>query len=133
MEFCRRVYFGNMPHALRRYAWPFLLGFYPWTADDAAIDAIYRELHNKYEGLMTEWTAAEAIVKERDKEAFKAGKWESTLALLESEVYLDASFQLEKRPTCLQHQTRVARAAIQSPMPYNLPWTTRSPRLPWNH
>lgn len=70
------MYFGNMPHELRREAWPILLGLYSWDQDTTEQAKVYEDLRKKYEELLSEWTSVEAIVRERDKEAFMAGKWE---------------------------------------------------------
>lgn len=81
-EMYRLIYFGGVERDLRADVWPYLLGFYPWRDQSVADDGgdvnerILADLREKYETLMTEWMSVEAIVRERDREAFLAGQYE---------------------------------------------------------
>ncbi len=69
-ELYRLVYFGGVSKELRPTVWPYLLDFVSWTEN---VDEKLSSVRLRYEGLMTEWVAVEAIVRQRDKEIFDAG------------------------------------------------------------
>lgn len=56
---------------LRRKAWPYLLGLVEWTQDFEQLKNTFRA---KYYSDVVEWEKIEKIVRERDQEAFAAGK-----------------------------------------------------------
>ncbi|XP_022696019.1 small G protein signaling modulator 2-like [Varroa jacobsoni] len=71
-EVLRLVYFGGVEPNLRSKVWPYLLGHYKMSYT-------YKECHQKdnksqeaFETTMSEWLAAEAIVRQRDKETAAA-------------------------------------------------------------
>lgn len=61
---------GSDPSALRRQAWPYLLGLLNWSEN---IDDRYRQLTDEYSAAVEEWKKLEKIVRVRDHEAFTAG------------------------------------------------------------
>uniref|UniRef100_A0A9J2P6U4 Rab-GAP TBC domain-containing protein n=1 Tax=Ascaris lumbricoides TaxID=6252 RepID=A0A9J2P6U4_ASCLU len=74
-EFFLRVYRygieGSDPSALRRQAWPYLLGLLNWSEN---IDDRYRQLTDEYSAAVEEWKKLEKIVRVRDHEAFTAAR-----------------------------------------------------------
>lgn len=59
---------------LRKEVWPYLLGFYKFEAVDEQNQRHLDQTQTKYESSVTDWLSVEAIVKQRDIEAFKAGE-----------------------------------------------------------
>lgn len=71
-ELCRLIYFGGLASSIRREVWPYLLNHYKWcttTDERESWDAVMRVT---YEHSVSEWMAVEAIIRQRDKEAFAA-------------------------------------------------------------
>lgn len=67
-EFHRLVYYGGIEHSIRCEVWPYLLDHYGYEFNKDMRDKCDREMRQKYEMIMSEWLAVEAIVRQRDKE-----------------------------------------------------------------
>ncbi|XP_027196106.2 small G protein signaling modulator 2-like isoform X2 [Dermatophagoides pteronyssinus] len=86
MEFYRLVYFGGIEHSIRSKVWLYLLGHYHFDDDNEEKNKHDIEMREKYEMIMSEWLAVEAIVRQRDKEIVAAN-----LAKLSSESQNDST------------------------------------------
>ena len=71
-ELCRLVYFGGVDPSLRKEVWPCLLKHYAWNATDDDRETADTVVKISYEDSMSEWLAVEAIIRQKDKEAFAA-------------------------------------------------------------
>lgn len=92
-EFYRLVYYGGVEHSIRSEVWPYLLDHYGYEFDREARDRCDREMRQKYEMIMSEWLAVEAIVRQRDKEisAANLAKHSSESNTSTSEMQVDKS------------------------------------------
>lgn len=79
-EFYRLIYYGGIEHSIRKKVWPYLLEHYRFQ--DKHQDKLNHDdsMRQKYEMIMSDWLAVEAIVRQRDKEIVAAN-----LAKLSSE------------------------------------------------
>lgn len=79
-EFYRLIYYGGVEHSIRPQVWLYLLEHYKFTDNEEEKAKHDRETRQKYEMIMSDWLAVEAIVRQRDKEIVAAN-----LAKLSSE------------------------------------------------
>lgn len=79
-EFYRLVYYGGVEHGIRAKVWPYLLEHYRFEDTEEEKESHDCEMRQKYEMIMSDWLAVEAIVRQRDKELVVAN-----LAKLSSE------------------------------------------------
>ncbi|OTF82015.1 hypothetical protein BLA29_004424, partial [Euroglyphus maynei] len=86
MEFYRLVYYGGVEHSIRPKVWLYLLEHYHFDDDNVAKQKHDIEMRERYEMIMSEWLAVEAIVRQRDKEIVAAN-----LAKLSSESQNDST------------------------------------------
>ncbi|KAK0416535.1 hypothetical protein QR680_012547 [Steinernema hermaphroditum] len=70
-EFFYRTYLYGIQDELRAYCWPYLLGFARWSED---VDEKLVQCRFQYEQEVADWAKLEIIVRQRDKEAFKAAR-----------------------------------------------------------
>ncbi|TKR77414.1 hypothetical protein L596_018394 [Steinernema carpocapsae] len=70
-EFFYRTYLYGIQDDLRVKCWPYLLGFARWSED---VDEKLVECRFQYEQEVKDWVKLEVIVRQRDKEAFKAAR-----------------------------------------------------------
>uniref|UniRef100_A0A1I7XZL9 Rab-GAP TBC domain-containing protein n=1 Tax=Steinernema glaseri TaxID=37863 RepID=A0A1I7XZL9_9BILA len=70
-EFFYRTYLYGIQDDLRARCWPYLLGFARWTED---VDEKLVQSRFQYEQEVADWGRLEAIVRQRDKEAFHAAR-----------------------------------------------------------
>ncbi len=71
----KRIYLGCVEdNELRKDVWPYLLGFFKLEATPEQNQRLLDQTQTKYESTVTDWLSVEAIVKQRDIEAFKAGR-----------------------------------------------------------
>ncbi|XP_028967927.1 small G protein signaling modulator 1 [Galendromus occidentalis] len=71
-EVFRLVYFGGLEPNLRKKVWPYLLGHYKMSYTYQQCKEKDDKTHDSFESTMSEWLAAEAIVRQRDKETAAA-------------------------------------------------------------
>jgi len=71
--FCQNIYLAGMTDDMRKTVWPYLLGFYSWTDTEQVAAEKFRKTSQKYDTYAVEWLAVDAIVKENDRAAFRAG------------------------------------------------------------
>lgn len=88
MEFYRFVYFGGIEHSIRPQVWLYLLEYYNFTDTNEDKKKLDLKMREKYEMIMSEWLAVEAIVRQRDKEIVAAN-----LAKLSSESSNEMSLE----------------------------------------
>ncbi|MBN3319899.1 SGSM2 protein, partial [Atractosteus spatula] len=72
LELLRLVYYGGVEHKIRKEVWPFLLGHYKFGMGKKEMTQIDEKVAAKYQQVMEEWKACEAIVKQREKETHSA-------------------------------------------------------------
>lgn len=80
IEFYRLVYYGGVEHSIRPQVWLYLLEHYKFEDTKEVKKKRDMETRQKYEMIMSDWLAVEAIVRQRDKEIVAAN-----LAKLSSE------------------------------------------------
>lgn len=88
MEFYRFIYFGGIEHTIRPQVWLYLLEYYNFTDTNEDKKKLDLKMREKYEMIMSEWLAVEAIVRQRDKEIVAAN-----LAKLSSESSNEMSLE----------------------------------------
>ena len=71
-EFYRLIYYGGVEHSIRSQVWPYLLEHYRFGDTDEEKRKHDTEMRQKYEMIMSDWLAVEAIVRQRDKEIVAA-------------------------------------------------------------
>lgn len=68
MEVYRLVYYGGVEHKIRKEVWPYLLGHYAFNSTPEERTQLDDTCKRYYETTMGEWLAAEAVVRQREKE-----------------------------------------------------------------
>ena len=68
LEFYRMIYYGGIEHSIRAQVWLYLLEHYHFEDDYQVKMQHDTEMRQKYEMIMSDWLAVEAIVRQRDKE-----------------------------------------------------------------
>lgn len=68
LEIYRLVYYGACQHSIRKKVWPYLLGHYKFGSTEAERDDVDLLARQKYKRTMSEWSAAEAAIRQHEKE-----------------------------------------------------------------
>ncbi|XP_024944502.1 small G protein signaling modulator 1 isoform X2 [Cephus cinctus] len=63
----RLVYYGGVAPELRKEVWPYLLGHYQWGSSSNERQELDEGTRQSYETTMSEWLAAEAVARQRDR------------------------------------------------------------------
>ncbi|XP_068945738.1 small G protein signaling modulator 2 isoform X3 [Petaurus breviceps papuanus] len=72
LELLRRVYYGGVEHEIRKDVWPFLLGHYKFGMSKKEMEQVDEAVASRYQRVLAEWKACEAVVRQREREAHPA-------------------------------------------------------------
>ncbi|KRZ44466.1 Small G protein signaling modulator 2 [Trichinella pseudospiralis] len=67
-EFLMQVFFAGCDPSIRKEVWLYILEIYNWNKSDRENEIKIANLKCQYQDLLTQWTAVESIVREKDKE-----------------------------------------------------------------
>ncbi|KAL1234305.1 Small G protein signaling modulator [Trichinella spiralis] len=67
-EFLMQVFFAGCDPSIRKEVWLYILEIYNWNESDKETEMKIANLKCQYQDLVTQWTAVESIVREKDKE-----------------------------------------------------------------
>ncbi|KAF6096953.1 small G protein signaling modulator 2 [Phyllostomus discolor] len=72
LELLRQVYYGGVEHEIRKDVWPFLLGHYKFGMSKKEMEQVDTVVAARYQRVLAEWKACEAVVRQREQEAHPA-------------------------------------------------------------
>ncbi|XP_036989637.2 small G protein signaling modulator 2 isoform X8 [Artibeus jamaicensis] len=72
LELLRQVYYGGVEHEIRKDVWPFLLGHYKFGMSKKEMEQVDTVVAARYQRVLAEWKACEAVVRQREREAHPA-------------------------------------------------------------
>ncbi|KAM5274591.1 small G protein signaling modulator 2 isoform 2-T2 [Ctenodactylus gundi] len=72
LELLRQVYYGGVEHDIRKDVWPFLLGHYKFGMTKKEMEQMDAVVAARYQQVLAEWKACEAVVRQREREAHPA-------------------------------------------------------------
>lgn len=126
LELHRLVYFGGIEHDVRPLVWPYLLGHYP--AGSVAAERQERDASRQaqYEATLSEWLAAEAMVRHREGLHAKLSSESTTSEIpligpkdahLSNDVFEDGSSEggsMEAGPEGAEEEEEIAWEVVSS-------------------
>uniref|UniRef100_A0A8C3YC22 Small G protein signaling modulator 2 n=1 Tax=Catagonus wagneri TaxID=51154 RepID=A0A8C3YC22_9CETA len=113
LELLRQVYYGGVEHEIRKDVWPFLLGHYEFGMSKKEMEQVDTVVAARYQQVLAEWKACEAVVRQREREAHPA-----TLTKFSSGSSIDSHVQhLVHRDSTISNDVFVSVDDLEPPRP----------------
>ncbi|XP_020707014.2 small G protein signaling modulator 1 isoform X2 [Athalia rosae] len=94
----RLAYYGGVAAELRGEVWPYLLGHYLWGSSSNERQDLDEGTRQSYETTMSQWLAAEAVARQRDRPGSESSEGHSSEADQETESDLGDSIEDGSEP-----------------------------------
>ncbi|XP_053767543.1 small G protein signaling modulator 2 isoform X5 [Desmodus rotundus] len=113
LELLRQVYYGGVEHEIRKDVWPFLLGHYKFGMSKKEMEQVDAVVAARYQQVLAEWKACEAVVRQREREAHPA-----TLTKFSSGSSIDSHVQrLIHRDSTISNDVFISVDDLEPPKP----------------
>ncbi|KAF6096960.1 small G protein signaling modulator 2 [Phyllostomus discolor] len=113
LELLRQVYYGGVEHEIRKDVWPFLLGHYKFGMSKKEMEQVDTVVAARYQRVLAEWKACEAVVRQREQEAHPA-----TLTKFSSGSSIDSHVQrLIHRDSTISNDVFISVDDLEPPKP----------------
>ncbi|XP_055983834.1 small G protein signaling modulator 2 isoform X2 [Sorex fumeus] len=113
LELLRQVYCGGVEHEIRKDVWPFLLGHYKFGMSKKEMEQVDTAVAARYQRVLAEWKACEAVVRQREREAHPA-----TLTKFSSGSSIDSHVQrLIHRDSTISNDVFISVDDLEPPKP----------------
>ncbi|KAM5308425.1 small G protein signaling modulator 2 isoform 2-T2 [Glossophaga mutica] len=113
LELLRQVYYGGVEHGIRKDVWPFLLGHYKFGMSKKEMEQVDAVVAARYQRVLAEWKACEAVVRQREREAHPA-----TLTKFSSGSSIDSHVQrLIHRDSTISNDVFISVDDLEPPKP----------------
>ncbi|XP_058139041.1 small G protein signaling modulator 2 isoform X5 [Dasypus novemcinctus] len=116
LELLRQVYYGGVEHEIRKDVWPFLLGHYKFGMHKKEMEQVDAVVAARYQQVLAEWKACEAVVRQREREAHPA-----TLPKFSSGSSIDSHVQhLIHRDSTISNDVFISVDDLEPPGPQDV-------------
>ncbi|XP_036925831.1 small G protein signaling modulator 2 isoform X4 [Sturnira hondurensis] len=113
LQLLRQVYYGGVEHEIRKDVWPFLLGHYKFGMSKKEMEQVDAVVAARYQRVLAEWKACEAVVRQREREAHPA-----TVTKFSSGSSIDSHVQrLIHRDSTISNDVFISVDDLEPPKP----------------